>query len=92
MTLNGQSRQSRCAHCDSPVVVRDGKALSVIDRSFVGERDRLVELAQDVVRAWTRWIDTRSDEWMNAPDDPAEDALDNAVGDLGRLAWPEHYA
>lgn len=39
--LLGQNRDGRCGVCDSPIVVRDGKALSVIDRSFVEERDGL---------------------------------------------------
>ena len=55
------------------------------------ERDRLREASWAVVQAWTQWIDTRSDEWMNAPEDPDCEALDEAVGDLGRLAFPERY-
>jgi hypothetical protein len=51
----------------------------------------LRKLAAAVVDAWTRWIDTRSAEWMNSPDDPDESALDDAVGDLGRVAVPERY-
>lgn len=41
-----------CGTCGSPIVVRDGKALSVIDRSFIEERDRyraaLYQIAQGI--------------------------------------------
>ena len=43
------------------------------------ERDRLREVAKRVADAWVQWIDTRSNEWTHSPEDPDEEALDEAV-------------
>lgn len=58
---------------------------------LAGDNDRMRELVGAVVEAWTHWIDTRPDEWAEGPDDPVEQALDDAIGALGRVAVPERY-